>query len=80
MKYKKIGLEKPIYIFILVFIICLSYTVLSYNPPEQKLHPIDSIDNDEPLNINMVENINTSTTDDNNIESVKVNEVITNET
>lgn len=85
MQYKKIGLEKPVYIFILVLIVLFSYSVLSHYPPESKIqtpYTIDDIDNmNQPNDVNNIESINDSVIDVDNVvyNPIKVNEVITNE-
>lgn len=44
MKKSRIGFEMPVYIFILVFAICLAHTILTEYPPEEKIHYDTGID------------------------------------
>ena len=60
MRYKRIGLDKPVYIFILIFIILFSYTVLSHNPPEQ-MYENKQVDSFEPTQSYNDKNINETT-------------------
>lgn len=41
MAYKKISIDKPVYVFVLVFAILFSYTILTHYPPEEKIDVID---------------------------------------
>ena len=62
MAYKRIELDKPIFMFILVFTILFSYTVLTYCPPEQKIPSTDILEY-EPIITYNEEIINTTITD-----------------
>jgi len=57
MRYKKIGMDKPVYVFILVFAILFSYTILNHFPPEPKIDVIDY----EPIDIYYDDSINSTT-------------------
>lgn len=65
MGYKKIGLDKPVYIFIMVFAILFSYTILTHYPPEAP-YTLDQIIN-EPIYTYNDENITETNTDNGTI-------------
>lgn len=69
MAYKKIGMDKPVYVFILVFAILFSYTILNHFPPEQKIDTIDY----EPIYYYNEETIENNTDNGTVLEPISVN-------
>lgn len=61
MGQKKIGLDKPVYLFILTFAVLFAYTVLTHYPPEPVTEHLDHYEPIEPISYYNVETIENST-------------------